>query len=70
MTVFIPSSSILPDADIRKADFVIDGIKDYSEVSGKALRRLIESDGGVLVISIQDNRKLGKSLGHIELGCK
>lgn len=69
MTIFIPSSSILPDVDIRKADFVIDGIKDYGEASGKELRRLIEGDGGVSVISIQDNRKLGKSLGHIELGC-
>lgn len=69
MTVFIPVSSVLPDVDIRKADFVIDGIKDYGEVSGKELRRRIEGDGGVSVISIQDNRKLGKNLGHIELGC-
>lgn len=69
ITVFIPCSSLLPDVDIRKADFVVDGIKDYGEASGKELRRLVESDGGVSVISIQDNRKLGKSLGHIELGC-
>lgn len=69
ITVFIPSASILPDVDIKKADFVIEGIKDYDKATGKDLRRLIEGDGGVLVISIQDNRKLGKSLGHIELGC-
>lgn len=69
VAIFIPSSSILPDVDIKKADFVIDGIKDYGEVSGKELRRRIEGDGGVSVVSIQDNRKLGKNLGHIELGC-
>ncbi|QCT70832.1 DUF6751 family protein [Eubacterium maltosivorans] len=69
ITVFIPCSSVLPDVDIRKADFVVDGIKDYGEASGKELRRLVESDSGVSVISIQDNRKLGKNLGHIELGC-
>lgn len=69
VAIFIPSSSILPEVDIKKADFVINGIKDYGKASGKELRRLIEGDGGVSVVSIQDNRKLGKNLGHIELGC-
>lgn len=69
ITVFIPSSSILPDIDIKKTDFVIEGIKDYGETVGKELRRLIESDGGVSIVSIQDNRKLGRFLGHLELGC-
>ncbi|MEG0509341.1 MAG: DUF6751 family protein [Eubacterium sp.] len=70
ISIYIPGSSVLHDTVIPKGDFVVKGIKDYTGLESKDLRRKMEQDGGVLIKSVQDNRNLGVRLGHIELGCE
>lgn len=69
VSVYIPAKSLLPETVIKREDRVVCGIHDYPAKSGKDLLRTLENDGAVTVLSIQNNTKLGESLGHIELGC-
>lgn len=69
VVVLIPKRS-LRDVLVKKSDFVVKGTKDYTGLTGKDLRRAIEKDGGVSVMSLVDN--LGfvpEVLAHLELGC-
>ncbi|WP_270658234.1 DUF6751 family protein [Eubacterium callanderi] len=69
ITIFIPKSS-KDTITMQKADFVVRGIKTYNE-TGKALRRALEKDQAVTILSIVDNLDFRPELlAHIELGCK
>ena len=67
ITIFIPKSS-KDKATMKKADFVVRGIKTYNE-TGKALRRALEKEQAVTIISVIDNLDFRPELlAHIGTG--
>ena len=53
----------------NKGDFVVKGTKSYGE-TGRALRYMLEADGAITVVGVEDLTDCGLSIAHMEVRCK
>lgn len=68
--VYISRQSITEKMErIKVRDYLVQGIRNYGDKTGKTLRKALDTDEAVIVEAVKDYEDLGRCLAHIEVRC-